>query len=137
MARRLWRSCVGVASNDTMRNHHRSIGRRVHLGKGNCVVDRNAQAVAQMIYRPIAYAEVSTYFACSTSWVTQNQPARADNSYFNTMIGDSIRGLQEKETVYVFTQEQLCIVLQRCETKNMRVRFKELDGCYRIERVLK
>jgi len=90
-----------------------------------------------MIYRPIAAIEVATYFACSANWITQTERAQPCNSYFKTMIGDTVRGLEKRETVYVFTEEQLLCVVQRCEAKAMPVRFQELDGCYRIERVLK
>ena len=89
-----------------------------------------------MMMLHLSYTAVSTgEMACSASWISENEKATADHSYFRTMIGDTVRGLEKREIVYVFTQEQLGLVLHRCAKKGMEVAHKMVEGCYRIERL--
>jgi hypothetical protein len=89
-----------------------------------------------MMYVNLSYASVCTDLACSQNWITAYEKAKPNHSYFRTLIGDTVRGLQKGETVYVFTQEQLALVLHRCNQKAMRVAFKKLEDCFRIENIV-
>jgi len=89
-----------------------------------------------MMYLNLSYKQVCSDLACSENWIVACEKAKPNHSYFRTLIGDTVRGLQKGETVHVFTEEQLVLVLRRCELKKMRVTFNKLDDCFRIENIV-